>query len=366
MGFLSGANRLRHSSPLVPFEEQKMSAKGPLFAGLDLGGTTVKEVIQDENGKPVGDPLQVPADIEQGMHRTFSNMENGLRDICRAAGVQYSDIRGAVFATPGPATVDGFIVASANLNHPDWRNVNVATRCEAALRIPTRYSNDANAAAAGEISQLNPTPDSAVYFAPGTGLGAGDLQRGRLNPGKFGFRCELGHIMIPREMAPFHPPKCGCGGPLCVERILSIGGLEFALNMSLEQDEWSGHDFLKPEFGEMTTRARACRLLRHTWATKDPLGMRLFSAQAEAVGYLYYDIVVHFDPDVVIIGGGWSDTDAPKWFHDMIIERAAAVFNEIPLIKKTPRPFELSFAKLGDYAGAYGAADMARRHALGS
>ena len=365
MGFLSGANRLRHSSPLVPFEEQKMSARS-IYAGLDLGGTTVKIIGVEADGTIAAKPLQVPAAIGDGMRQTFMNIENGLRDLCRSINASYSDIKGAVFATPGPATVDGFIAASANLNHPDWRNVNVAKRCEAALRIPTGYLNDANAAAAGEVSRLKPTPDSAVYFAPGTGLGAGDLQRGRLNPGKFGFRCELGHIMIPREVAPFNPPNCGCGGPLCVERILSIGGLEFALNMALEQDEWSGHDFLKPEFGEMPSRDRACRLLRHTWQTKDPLGMRLFSAQAEAVGWLYYDIVVHFDPDVVIIGGGWSDTDAPKWFHDMVLERAAAVFNEIPLIKKTPRPFELTFAKLGDYAGAFGAADQARRHALGS
>ena len=337
-----------------------MSVKRRIFAGGDLGGTTTKMVLVDEDGKILAKPIQVQAAIDQGLGVTFPNMDAGLRDLCNAAGVDRRDIAGIGFATPGPATREGFIKSSANLNHPDWKNVDIAKRCSMALDLWCIYANDANAAGNGEFNQMDPIPECGVYVAPGTGLGAIDVQKGIVNPGKFGFRCELGHVMIPREVAPFNPPVCGCGGEFCVERILSLGGLEYALNNALEQDEWQGHDFLKPEFPKMSTRDRACRLLRHTWATRDPLGMKIFSAQAEALGWLYYDIVVHFDPDVVVVGGGWSDTDAPQWFHDMIIQKAGAFFSTVPLIQRNSRPFELTFAKLGDYAGAIGAANYAR------
>ncbi len=331
-----------------------------VFIGGDLGGTTVKMGIIGADGTDLSDPIQVPAEISSGLATTFGNIRVGIEQLCRASGVSCEQVGGFGFATPGPASVDGFIVSSANLNHADWKNVNIREQAERALGIPTVYLNDANAAGLGEVRILDPVPASVAYFAPGTGLGAIDIQNGRLNPGKYGYRGELGHLFIPPELAPFSPPACGCGSKLCVERILSLGGLEFALNIALETEEWKNHPFNDEPYRSMTSRQRACELRGFTWEHNDLLGRELFGLQARAIGFLIYDIVIHFDPDVIIMGGGLVDERSPEWFKQLIVEKARDFYDTIALVGSGRRSLELSFAALGDYAGAYGAAHHAR------
>ena len=90
------------------------------------------------------------------------------------------------------------------------------------LGIPVALTNDANAAAIGEMTYgVAKGMKDFIVITLGTGVGSGIVVNGKLLYGSNGFAGELGHVVIRREDGR----SCGCGRKGCLETYCSATGV---------------------------------------------------------------------------------------------------------------------------------------------
>src|SRR5690606_26619960 len=89
------------------------------------------------------------------------------------------------------------------------------------IDVPTFITNDANAAAIGEMVHGGAKGmKDFIIITMGTGLGAGIVSNGQLVQGVDGFAAELGHVNV-----NFNGRYCGCGKRGCLETYVSATGI---------------------------------------------------------------------------------------------------------------------------------------------
>ena len=149
------------------------------FAGLDIGGTTVKAVLVDAQAEQAGPLVEVRSLVKDGYEATFSQLEQALDQLAAGAGIDRLAIAGIGLDVPAPSS-DGVIWGRANLAD-DWVGTDIRGRLSARLGMPVFMTNDGNAAAVGEYALRKYHNSSLMLVAPGTGLGGGlVLPGGRL------------------------------------------------------------------------------------------------------------------------------------------------------------------------------------------
>ena len=98
------------------------------FAGLDIGGTTIKCMLVDSTGELVGDLIEVRSFVKEGYHRTFVQLREAMSELAKQAGVTVDDIAAVGLDVPAPCS-NGVVWGKANLGE-DW----VAPISKASLR----------------------------------------------------------------------------------------------------------------------------------------------------------------------------------------------------------------------------------------
>ena len=191
-----------------------MSVK--LVAGVDIGGTNTAFALIDRNGEihfkdsiPTGkDP--VPDDL---VHRVSAEISKSLQQI------KDGHLAGIGIGAPNGNYFNGTIEFAPNLS---WKGVvPLAKLFSETLKVPAVLTNDANAAALGEMffGAAKGMRDF-IFITLGTGLGSGIVCNGEMVYGHDGFAGEVGHtIVIP------HGRQCGCGRRGCLEQYCSATGL---------------------------------------------------------------------------------------------------------------------------------------------
>ena len=103
-----------------------------------------------------------------------------------------------------------------------WRGIiPLAAMFEDKLGIPTALTNDANAAAIGEMTYGAARGlKDFIMITLGTGVGSGIVINGQLVYGHDGFAGELGHVIVNPEGR-----VCGCGRKGCLETYCSATGV---------------------------------------------------------------------------------------------------------------------------------------------
>ena len=193
-----------------------MSTSPVFFAGLDIGGTTVKSVLVDAEGELVGEMVEVRSHVKNGYEATFAQLESALDQLTGFSGVRRDQIAGVGLDVPAPSS-EGVIWAQANLGS-DWVGTNVRDLFSERIDgIPVYMTNDGNAAALGEYAVRKKHFGSLLLVAPGTGLGGGFvLPGGRAWEGANGLALEVGHISIPHREDDGSLPQCSCGKLGCL------------------------------------------------------------------------------------------------------------------------------------------------------
>jgi glucokinase len=126
----------------------------------------------------------------------------------------------------------GNIEYAANLVWPGI--VPVAKMFEDALGIPCRVTNDANAAAMGEMTYgVARGMKNFIMITLGTGVGSGIVVDGKIVYGSDGFAGELGHFVVDHTPAG---RKCGCGRSGCLETYCSATGVARTAREFLEKN----------------------------------------------------------------------------------------------------------------------------------
>lgn len=335
-----------------------MTKTNSYFAGLDIGGTTVKAVLVDASAEQIGPLVEVRSQVKDGYEATFGQLENALDQLAAAAGIECSRIGGIGLDVPAPSS-NGVIWGRANLGD-DWVGTDIRGRLSERVGVPVFMTNDGNAAAVGEYAMRKDHTSSLMLVAPGTGLGGGlVLPGGRVYEGVNGLALEVGHVSVPFREDDGSLPVCSCGLTGCSEAWVSLMALRRRVGLELAKPQWADHPL---NHGEATIEEKAFRL-REFAEAGDELAVSIFKQQGFILGFMIADLVRVFDPGLVVIGGGLAETSFRDqymaWLEEGFAERAWAVYRFSPLEpdKQTTR-FE--WATGGDAAAAIGMAYAAR------
>src|SRR5437588_9372771 len=149
-----------------------MAHDSPLFVGLDVGGTSMKGGVVDDDGRALGS-VSLPTEAYKGQGHGLQRMAETIRAAIQAARVAREQIAAIGVATPGTMDIPaGIILDPPNLK--PWQNVPVRQYIQDAFGVPTAFQNDANAATYGEYwVGAGRGAHSMVLFTLGTGVGGG-------------------------------------------------------------------------------------------------------------------------------------------------------------------------------------------------
>lgn len=324
------------------------------FAGLDIGGTTIKSVLVDTNSEQASEIVEVRSLVDKGYEATFVQLEESLNLLAASAGTSRISIQAAGIDVPA-ANSDGVIWGRANLAQ-DWVGMNIQKVFSERARMPVYMTNDGNAAALGEYVVRRKHLGGLLYVAPGTGLAGGLIMPGgKIYEGANGLALEVGHISSPFLEEDGELPPCSCGWKGCVEAWVSLVALRRRLRMELEKPEWQDHPLNQMD-GPIEEKAFQVR----DYAAKgDALAIQLFKQQGYIFGYGIADLVRVFDPGLVVIGGGLAEASFRDqfmgWVQEGFTERAWPIYRKSP-IDEAIETTHFEWALGGDSAGALGMA----------
>lgn len=326
------------------------------FAGLDIGGSTIKCILVDESGTQAGEIIEVKSHVKDGFQATFKQMAGAMDDLVKAVGVTVNDIAAIGVDVPAPSS-NGVVWGKANLGE-DWVGTDIRGEFSKLVGKPVFMTNDCNAAAFGEWMYRPDHHGGLLYVAPGTGLGGGMVMPGgHLFEGTNGLAMEAGDLSVPRTEDGEWPVD-GRGRKACMEAWVSLIALRRQLAKALEKPEYADHPLAKLD---APIEEKAFKV-RDYAEDGDELALEIFALQANVLGHGLADLASILDPGLVAIGGGLSETGFRDWFIDEVrkgfAERAMKPYQNSPLPPHPPTTV-IEWAIGGDGAAAYGSARKA-------
>jgi glucokinase len=311
-----------------------------LYAGVDLGGTTITAGIATADGRLVASRT-IPTNSSDGPDAVLGRIALLIETLAAETG---SKARAVGFGLPGLVDVsNGEARFLPNLT-TQWRGVPVAAVLSAHLGCQVWCINDARAATLGELTYgRGRDARTMAFYTLGTGVGGGVAIEGKLLLGKLGAAGELGHMTILPDGA-----RCGCGSRGCLETLASgpaIAGEGVRLLRS----------GLAPELGRLTG-GDAGRITPRTMADAAAAGDTLVrEVLVRAAGFLgigVANIVTALHPDLIVLGGGVAGV-GPLLFDE--VRRVVA--DRVRMFPTDGVRIEPS--ALGDAAGLLGAVALA-------
>ncbi|MCH5237456.1 MAG: ROK family protein [Muribaculaceae bacterium] len=264
----------------------------PYVLGIDIGGTNTVFGIVDARGQVIASDS-----IKTKKHSKFDDY---LEDLCH--GIQHllekneaeGKIQGIGIGAPNANYYTGEILNPPNL---PWGEpvIPLAEKVSKALGLPVAVTNDANAAALGEMTYgAARGMKDFIMITLGTGVGSGIVVNGQLVYGHDGFAGELGHLIMKRN----NGRMCGCGRTGCLEAYCSATGVARTAR----------------EFLEVRTEPSTLRDLQIEDITSkdvydaavagDKLAQEIFTYTGTILGEAFADMVTFTSPQAIILFGG--------------------------------------------------------------
>ena len=199
--------------------EQNQSAR-PYVIGLDLGGTNSVFGIVDARGDIKATTAMKTVGFANAKDYVAASMKVLQPIIEEVGGI--GKIKAMGIGAPNGNYYHGTIEYAPNLPWAHDVIVPLADMFSEALGVPVDLTNDANAAAIGEMMYGTARGmKNFIMLTLGTGVGSGIVVDGKLLYGANGFAGELGHVVVQRE----NGRPCGCGRKGCLETYCSATGV---------------------------------------------------------------------------------------------------------------------------------------------
>jgi len=264
----------------------------PYVIGIDLGGTNTIFGIVDARGA-----ILHSGSIKTGAYPEIEAYVNaltdGLQDLIEKVG-GYELIKGIGVGAPMGNYFSGCIENAVNL---PWKGIIPLAQLisDKTGGIPVIVTNDANAAAMGEMAYgAARGMKDFIVIALGTGVGSGIVIGGNLVYGHDGFAGELGHVIMRRE----NGRMCGCGRPGCLEAYTSATGVaRTAKELLITRTDASLLRKLDPE--SITSKD-----VYEAAIQGDQLSMEIFELTGEILGEAFADFIAFSSPEAIILFGG--------------------------------------------------------------
>ncbi len=282
------------------------------FAGVDIGGTTVKICVISSAGRIV---------YQTTIGSVKGNPEALADRICAALSVFRSPIAAVGISCAGTVDTAAHLISASNLR---WEQVPFEAMMEIRMRCPVLADNDvAGALRAEHAAGVCVREKNVVYVSLGTGIGGAMLVDGRPYRGFDNTGGEIGHMITHADGLP-----CTCGGRGCFEQYASSSALTKKAGVPAR---------------EFFRRVRA----------GDEAFIRILDEYTHELCIGLSGLVHIFRPEMLILGGGVGSAG------DVLLERVRTEMTErTPSLPGKPMP-RIVGALMGNNAGAIGGCFLA-------
>jgi glucokinase len=264
-----------------------------LVAGIDLGGTDTKFGLVSREGKLFA-YQSIPTNAEIGYELFFEQLSDSVQDMVDALGPGYNLV-GVSVGAPTGSQKNGTIDNASNLNWP--RKLPVANIIASNFNLPISVSNDANAAAVGEmLFGVAQGKKNFLCVTLGTGLGCGLVVDGNLVLGSRGHAGELGHVTVAGSRR-----ECGCGRKGCLETYASATGIVRTAKELIESEEYPKSILQFSDNGPLTAKK-----ITKAANEGDELALRAFEITGRFLGKTLSNTVALLNPELIVLTGGLS------------------------------------------------------------
>ncbi|MEI9934557.1 MAG: ROK family protein [Ferruginibacter sp.] len=267
-------------------------SKQPYAIGIDVGGTTTKFGVVSRDGK-ILEQDRIPSNAHESVEDFIEDLHKKLMPMVKKIG-GIDKVAGIGMGAPNANFYSGNIEYAPNLV---WKGIiPMAELMTKKFGITTKLTNDANAAAVGEmIYGCTKDIKHFITITLGTGVGSGIVVDGKILLGHDGFAGELGHTII-RPGGRLHK-STGMHGSL--EAYASATGVrETAIELLTEHPETESllRDY---SINELTSESV------YDCAMKgDAIANRIFEFTGQILGESLANFIMFSSPEVIVLFGG--------------------------------------------------------------
>ena len=270
-----------------------MTTNKPYAVGIDIGGTNTVFGIVDARGTVISSgsiKTQKYLDINEYVEDLYIGLSKLIDEVGGA-----EKIKGIGVGAPNGNYYTGNIEFAPNL---PWKGViPLAKTLTQKFGIPVNLTNDANAAAIGEMTYgAARGMKDFIMITLGTGVGSGIVINGQLVYGHDGFAGELGHVIVRRTNGRI----CGCGRSGCLETYASATGVARTAREFLEIRKEPSLLRQIPN-NEITSKD-----VYEAAVAGDKMAQEIFEFTGNILGEAFADFVAFSAPEAIVLFGGLS------------------------------------------------------------
>ena len=293
--------------------------------GIDIGGTNIKGVLL--KGNKVIAKIKIKTKSKSNKKLLIAQIFECIESMRKAhyECAHANKIKGIGIGVAGPVDFKNQKV----LNPPNvtaLKNLYLGKLIEKKFKIKTIIDNDVHLMVLAEaILGAGKGKKMVIGLGLGTGVGGGIVLNGKIMHGKGGTAGEIGHTIIKKDGR-----RCTCGSKGCLEAYISERGIK---------------ETAKEIFGKEIDTITLYKMAKKG----DKKAIKAWARVGENLGIGLANLVDTLNPDIIIIGGGIAGAG-----EFLLVSARKEMKKNIlsPIAKNT----KVVRAKLGEYAGAIGAA----------
>ncbi|MBQ9499329.1 MAG: ROK family protein [Bacteroidales bacterium] len=263
----------------------------PYVMGIDIGGTNSVFGIVDARGTVLAVD-KIKTQKYEKIEDYVEALTSGMKALIKANDAE-GKIKGIGVGAPNGNYYTGTIEFAPNL---PWKGViPLANLISEKMGVPCALTNDANAAAIGEMTYgAARGMKDFIMITLGTGVGSGVVCNGQLVYGHDGFAGELGHVTIRRENGRL----CGCGRKGCLEAYASATGVARSAReiLTSSTEPSSLRDIPAEEITSLDVFNAA--------KAGDKIAKEIFEFTGKILGEAFVDFIAFTSPEAIVLFGG--------------------------------------------------------------
>ena len=263
-----------------------------LVIGIDIGGQTTKCGIVDARGSVLSQTV-IRSDNHTDVTPFIAELAEALNRIIAEAKAE-GQIRGIGVGAPNGNYYTGTIESAVNLAWGGTKIIPFAKLLSEQMNgIPVSLTNDANAAAMGEMTYgAARGMKNFIMITLGTGVGSGIVINGEVVYGHDGFAGELGHTCAVRH----NGRQCNCGKTGCLETYASAIGVA---RTAREWLEMSDEPSVLRSLDKITSKD-----VYEAAKEGDKLALKIFDFTGRILGEKFADFIEFSAPEAIVLFGG--------------------------------------------------------------
>ena len=278
--------------PLINYNNLKkmLDISNDHAVGIDIGGTNTKYGIVNHRGQIVfegsikTDSYPIIGDFIDALYEKLQPEIERLKDV---------NVVGIGMGAPNGNFYTGTIEYAPNLH---WKGViHLADLMTEKFKLPAKLTNDANAAAVGEMMYgAARGMKDFIMITLGTGVGSGIFANGELILGHDGFAGELGHtIVVPGGRV--HPNTGSMG---------SLESYASATGVTITAIEYMSGTDEPSVLREIPQTELNSKMVLDAALAGDSLAKKVFNSTGDILGMALANFVMFSSPQAIILFGG--------------------------------------------------------------